>query len=140
MKRLRIPRYDALKCGRTYGFDVLLDAVMYEPHKLRHIIEDKPDILYESCWAGENVLHWLAVENRHREIRLLRKFGSPIPRHALIDAVQMGHLETVITLLELGAEVVPEEITRAIGRSYFDSSRRKVSIIKSYFSQFGYEV
>ncbi|WP_144407723.1 ankyrin repeat domain-containing protein [Gynuella sunshinyii] len=140
MKKFIVPRYDALKVGRTHGFGVLLDAVLNEPHKLNDIIKAYPGILYETCWAGENVLHWLAVENKYEEIRLLRKFGSPIPRFALVHAVEMRHLETVITLLELGAEVVPEEIQRAIKCSYYDTSKRKTAILRSYFSQFGYEV
>ena len=140
MKKLRIPKYDALKTGRTHGFNVLLDSVFNEPHKLKDIIEADPEILYETCWVGENVLHWLAIENKHEEIRLLRKFGSPIPRLALIQAVEMRHLETVITLLELGAQVVPEEIERAINFTDYDSSKKKTAILKSYFSQFGYEI
>lgn len=140
MKKVRPPRYDALKQGRTHGFGVLLDAVLNEPHKLKDIIEDNPEILYETCWVGENALHWLAIENRFEEIKLLRKFGSPIPRYALVHAVDAGHLETIITLLELGAEVIPSEITPAINCQYFNKSKRTKQIIRSYFKQFGYEV
>lgn len=63
MREFRAPKYDALKQGRTHGFGILLDAVLNEPHKLRDIIEDNPGMVYETCWVGENVLHWLAIEN-----------------------------------------------------------------------------
>ncbi len=140
MKKLRPPTYDALKQGRTHGFGLLLDAVRYEPHKLKAIIQDNPEIVYETCWAGENVLHWLAVENKYDEVKLLRKLGSPIPRYALIHAVEMRNMETVIALLELGAEVIPEEIDRAVKCTSYDESKRKTRVLKSYFKQFGYEI
>ena len=114
IKKSRPPRYDALKKGRTHGFGLLLDAIMFEPHKVRAIVSAYPDIVYETCWVGENVLHWLAIENKHEEIRLLRSLGSPIPRYALVHAVEHGHTETIIALLELGAEVLPSEITQAL--------------------------
>ncbi|MCG8093989.1 MAG: ankyrin repeat domain-containing protein [Candidatus Thiodiazotropha endolucinida] len=139
-KKVIPPRYDALKKGRTHGFGVLLDAVLYEPHKVKDIVTSNPEILYETCWAGENVLHWLAVENKHEEIRLLRSLGSPIPRFALVDAVEFGHLETIITLLELGCEVQLSYCKKALEQNESNFSKRKISIIKSYFSQFGFEI
>jgi ankyrin repeat protein len=139
-KRLRPPSYDALKVGRTHGFGLLLDAVLNEPHKVSAIVAQNPEILYETCWVGENVLHWLAVENKHEEIRLLRSLGSPIPVYALIHAVEQGHTETVIALLELGAEVIPSDITRALENNYFALSKKTKSLIRRYFIQFGYEV
>ena len=139
-KKVRPPSYDALKKGRTHGFGLLLDAVLIEPHKVRDIVSNNPEVLYETCWVGENVLHWLAVENKHEEIRLLRSLGSPIPRYALVEAVEHGHAETIIALLELGAEVIPSEITRALNNHYFDHSKKTKSLIKRYFKQFGYEI
>lgn len=139
-KKVIPPRYDALKIGRTHGFGVLLDAVLYEPHRVKDIVTSNPEILYETCWAGENVLHWLAVENKHEEIRLLRSLGSPIPRFALVDAVELGHLETIITLLELGCEVQLSYCKKALERNEGNFSKRKISIIKSYFRQFGFEI
>ncbi|EAA3799241.1 hypothetical protein DOQ73_23595 [Salmonella enterica subsp. enterica] len=139
-KRVIPPRYDALKEGRTHGFGLLLDAILNEPQKVRAIVTENPGVLYETCWVGENVLHWLAVENMHEEIRLLRSLGSPIPIYALVEAVEQGHLETIITLLELGAEVIPSDITRALNNEYFSHSKKKKSLIKRYFKQFGYEI
>ncbi len=113
---------------------------MLEPHKVRSIVTDNPELLYETCWAGENVLHWLAIENKHEEIRLLRSLGSPIPTQALRNAVEHGHLETVITLLELGAEVIQSDMAQAINNKYFPLSKAKKSLIRRYFKQFGYEI
>ncbi|WNZ58209.1 hypothetical protein QT397_13005 [Microbulbifer sp. MKSA007] len=139
-KKVRPPTYDALKKGRTHGFGLLLDAVLNEPQKVRDIISENPEVLYETCWVGENVLHWLAVENKHEEIRLLRSLGSPIPVYALVEAVEHGHTETIIALLELGAEVIPSDITRALENTYFSHSKKKKSLIRRYFRQFGHEV
>ena len=58
----------------------------------------------------------------------------------LVHAVEHGHLETVITLLELGAEVVPSDITQALNSKWFPKSKKTKSLIKRYFSQFGYEI
>ncbi|RYY77230.1 MAG: ankyrin repeat domain-containing protein [Gammaproteobacteria bacterium] len=139
-KRIRPPSYEALKIGRSHEFGILLDAVLYEPEKVPGIVANNPEIVYETCWAGENVLHWLAIENKHEEIRLLRSVGSPIPIYALVHAVEHGHLETVIALLELGAEVIPSDITRALNSSWFSKSKKVKSLIKRYFKQFGYEI
>jgi len=137
---IKPPRYDALKKPGSFGFGLLLDAVINEPHKVPDIIAKYPGIVYETCGPGENVLHWLAIENRHEEIRLLRSLGSPIPRYALVHAVEHGHTETIITLLELGAEVLPSEITQALNEKYFAKSKKTKSLIRRYFDQFGYEI
>ena len=142
-KRIRPPSYDALKKGRTHGFGILLDAVLNEPHKVRDIVTDNPEILYETCWAGENVLHWLAVENKTEGIELLRSLGSPIPAFALINAVEHGHTETVILLLELGAEIneyISSTCSRSLKRNSFKISDKKIGLMKSYFKQYGYEI
>ncbi|MBD9397277.1 hypothetical protein [Pseudomonas sp. PDM11] len=113
---------------------------MSEPQKVQAIVTENPEVLYETCWAGENVLHWLAVENMHEEIRLLRSLGSPIPIDALVDAVELGHLEAIITLLELGAEVIPSDITKALNNEHLSHNKKKKSIIKRYFKQFDHEI
>lgn len=128
-RKISPPSYDALKRGKSHGFCLLLDAVLHEPEKVRGIVASNPEILYETCWAGENVLHWLAIENKHEEIRLLRSLGAPIPRYSLVDAVEHGHTESIIALLELGAEVIPSEITSAINSRNFKHSKKTKSLI-----------
>lgn len=142
-KRVRPPSYDALKKGRSHEFGLLLDAVLNEPHKVRDIVSDNPEILYETCWAGENVLHWLAIENHTEGIELLRSLGSPIPEFALIHAVEQGNTETVILLLELGAELneyIANTCSRSLKINSFEISDKKIRLMKSYFKQFGYEI
>lgn len=142
-KRIRPPSYDALKTGRSHEFGLLLDAVLNEPYKVKDIVTDNPEVLYETCWAGENVLHWLAIENHIEGIELLRSLGSPIPEFALIHAVEHGNTETVILLLELGAELneyVSNTCSRALKTNSFAISSRKIRLIKNYFKQFGYEI
>lgn len=143
IKRVRPPSYDSLKKGRSHGFGLLLDAVLNEPHKVKDIVTENPEIVYETCWAGENVLHWLAIENHTDGIRLLRSLGSPIPEFALIHAVEHGHIETVILLLELGAELneyVSNTCSKSLKSNYFEVPDNKIRLIKSYFKQYGYEI
>ncbi|WP_339068230.1 ankyrin repeat domain-containing protein [Teredinibacter turnerae] len=142
-KSIRPPRYNALKKGRSHEFGLLLDAVMNERNKVKDIVTDNPEVLYETCWAGENVLHWLAIENHTEGIKLLRSLGSPIPEFALIHAVQHGHAETVILLLELGAELneyISNTCSRCLKTNSFGVSAKKIRLIKSYFKQFGYAI
>ena len=142
-KRIRPPSYTALKKGRSHEFGLLLDAVLNEPHKVKDIVTANPEVLYETCWAGENVLHWLAIENHTEGIELLRSLGSPIPEFALIHAVEHGHTETVILLLELGAELneyVSNTCGKALKTNAFGMPEKNVRLIKSYFKQYGYEI
>ncbi len=134
-------KYDELdNQGRTYDFDRLLDAVLNEPHKVPLIVAENRDILRATNWTGENVLRWLAVENHVEGIALLRGLGSPIPTIALVEAVELGHLETVILLLELGVEVDFSSCRSALEYNSFHLSPKKIRIMKSYFKQFGYEM
>lgn len=83
---------------------MLLFAVLNEPEKVPAIVKERPATLEETNFTGETVLHWLAVENRVDGIVLLRGLGAKIPLFALIHTVEHGHLQTIILLLELGAD------------------------------------
>ncbi len=139
-KRFRPPKHDALKVGRTHGFGLLLDAVLNEPHKVRAIVSDNPGIVHETCWVGENVLHWLAIENRYEEIELLRSVGSPIPTYALVHAVEQGNTESVIKLLEMGVEFISSDIESAIHSKTFSKDKKTKSLLIRYFRQYGCEI
>ncbi len=133
-------KYDELIYGREEDFFFLLDLIINEPQKLSAVISSDRDLVRATNYSGENALHWFAVENMCEEISLLRALGSPIPPFALIHALEMGHLEAVILLLELGAEVEVSICKRALEVNSFNISARKVRILKSYFKQFGHEL
>ena len=134
-------KYDELdNQGRTYDFIRLLDAVLHEPHKVPLMVAENRDILRATNWIGENVLHWLAVENHVEGISLLRSLGSPIPTWALVEAVEMGNIETVILLLELGVEVEFSYCRNALEHKSPNITPKKIRLMKSYFKQFGYEM
>jgi len=113
----------------NFEFYRLLEAVLNEPEKVPAIVYESPSILEETNLSGETVLHWLAVENHTNGIKLLRSLGATIPEFALIHAVEHGHTETVILLLELGADAKGFDLDRTLNSPIWELS---------YFSQFGY--
>jgi len=122
----------------NFEFYRLLDAVLHEPEKVPAIVRDSPSILEEKNLSGETVLHWLAVENHIAGIKLLRKLGASISEFALIDAAELGHTETVILLLELGASPRGMDIRAIIDNPAFNLSKKTKRLIRSYLSQYGY--
>ena len=118
----------------------LLYAVLDEPEKVAAIVHERRAILEETNFTGETVLHWLAVENHTDGIRLLRSLGATIPLFALIEAVEHGHLETIILLLELGADPEGFPLERMLRNPIRDISKRERQIIRGYFEQYGYAV
>ena len=126
--------------GKEHGFDILLDAVLHEPHKVKDIATKNREFLESKNYTGETVLHWCAVENRTDDIELLRSLGASIPSFALIEALESGHTETAILLLELGVEVDALTCKRALERNMFNLNAKTVKIMKSYFQQYGHEI
>lgn len=133
-------KYDELVSGREEDFFFLLDAVVNEPHKVPAIVAADRELLRVTNYSGENVLHWLAVENQVEGISLLRSLGSPISSFAFIETVEMGHAETAILLLELGVEVELSYCERALEKNPFNISTKKIRLLKSYLNQFGYKL
>jgi len=121
-------------------FGRLLHAVLREPEKVPAIVKERPAILEETNFTNEAVLHWLAVESHTEGIRLLRGLGARIPVYALVETVEGGHLETIILLLELGADPESYPVERMLRRPLVEMSKRIQQIIRSYFMQFGYAV
>jgi ankyrin repeat protein len=128
--------------GRNYEpehnreFYRLLDAVLHEPEKVRHIVAERPMILEECNLTGETVLHWLAVENHIDGIRLLRRLGATIPDYALIHAAELGNTEAVVVLLELGADLRGWDVERTLRNPMFGLSKEKKRRIRSYVAQY----
>ena len=115
----------------------LLNAVVEEPEKVPAIVGESRSILEETNFSGETALHWLAVENHVDGIKLLRSLGAEIPEFALIHAMEMGHTETVITLLELGADPRGIDVEAILGSDLWKLSAKDKRLIRSYFRQFG---
>lgn len=84
------------------GFDLLLETVLNTPEQVPKLVEERPQLLDCVNNAAETVLHWLAIENRVEEIRLVHRLGATIPDFALVHALEAGHLDTVDLLLSLG--------------------------------------
>ena len=115
----------------------LLNALLDEPEKVPAIVGEAPSIVGEKNFSGETVLHWLSVENHVEGIRLLRSLGAEIPEFALIHAIQHGHTDTVILLLELGADPSGIELEELLANKIWKLSTKKKRLIRSYFRQYG---
>lgn len=125
---------------KSHDFDVLLDAVLNEPHKVRNIVSANRECLRAVNYSEENVLHWLAIEYHTEGVTLLRSLGSPLPEFALIHALEAGHTEMVILLLELGAEPNIEICKNSLNNPIIGLSKKTKQILQSYFVQYGFEI
>jgi len=133
-------RHDEIDRYKSYDFDVLLDAVLYETHKVKDIVVANRECLRAVNYSGENVLHWLAVENHTEGVALLRSLGSPLPEFALIHALEAGHTEMVILLLELGADPNVEICKRSLSNPLWELNDKTKRLMRSYFRQYGHEL
>ena len=133
-------RHDEVDGCKSHDFDILLEAVLYEPHKVKDIVISNRECLRAVNYSGENVLHWLAVENHTEGVALLRSLGSPLPEFALIHALEAGQTEMVILLLELGADPNIEICKRSLNNSLWELSDKTKRLMRSYFKQYGHEI
>jgi len=133
-------KHDEVDRYKSHDFDILLDAVLNEPHKVKDIVIANRECLRAVNYSGENVLHWLAVENRTEEVELLRSLGSPIPEFALVHALEAGYTEMVILLLELGADPNIETCKTSLNNSIWELSKKTKRLMRSYFKQYGHEI
>ena len=114
----------------------LLDAVLKEPEKVPAIVSESRSILEEANFSGETVLHWLSVESHTDGIALLHSLGAKISEFALIHAMEHGHTETVILLLELGADPRGIDVERGLNSDVWELTKKRKRLIRSYFAQF----
>jgi len=133
-------KHDEVDRYKSHDFDILLDAVLNEPHKVKDIVNSNRECLRAVNYSGENVLHWLAVENRTEEVELLRSLGSPIPEFALVHALEAGHTEMVILLLELGADPNIETCKNSLNNPIWELRKKTKRLMRSYFKQYGHEI
>ncbi len=133
-------RHDEVDSYKSHDFDILLDAVLNEPYKVKDIVTANRECLRAVNYSGENVLHWLAVENHTEGVAQLRSLGSPLPEFALVHALEAGHTEMVILLLQLGAEPNIEICKRSMNNSLWGLNKKTKRLMRSYFSQYGHEI
>lgn len=118
----------------------LLEAVLSEPEKVPAIVAEDRTILDAVDCCDETVLHWLAVENHVDGVTLLRSLGAQISPWALVHSMQVGNTEMVILLLELGVEPEVSVCKRTLENPLFKLTKKQKRLMRSYFSQFGYEI
>jgi len=128
--------------GQEYEHDFgrLLDAALNEPHKVPTMVAQDRDILIATNRSGENALAWLALENQFEQVILLRNVGSPIPHFALYEAIELLNIKMIILLLELGVDIDIYTCRSTYRRVLPEMTRKQRRLIRSYFSQFGYDI
>lgn len=86
-----------------------VDAAVQNQSEADRLLKQFPD-LKSAKWVGESILRFLAIENYPQGVRYLCQRGWPIDEQdeygttPLIDAVRAGATDSVIALLELGAD------------------------------------
>lgn len=123
-----------------FEFEVLLDAMINDRHKVKNIVNGNKSVLEATNRTGENVLRWFALENCFEEVSFLRSLGSPIQSVTLSEAVGMGNAMMVGLLLELGAEPDLVSCRGEINATLNELTSRQKNIIKKHFKDYGYEL
>jgi len=118
----------------------LIDAVLQEPAKVPAIVAEDRSILEAQNCCGETALHWLAVENNFEGVKLLRSLGAEIPEWAIHHAIEVGAMDMVILLLELGAEPGIDVCNGYLNNGFWELIPKQKRLLISYLRQFGYEV
>lgn len=117
-------------------------AILHEPHKVEAIVLDNRSILESTNATGENVLRWCALENRFDDVELLRSLGSSIQSVTLCEAIDMGHSDMLLLLLELGGEITESEVARSfnIGKRYLDLDAQTFRTMQGHLGAYGVHV
>jgi hypothetical protein len=123
-----------------HDYDRLLDAVLNEPEKVAAIVAEDRSILEALNCCDETALHWLAVENHVEGVKLLRSLGASIPEWAIHHAIEVGAMEMVILLLELGADPSVDVCRRYLNNKFWELNPKQKRLLTSYLKQFGYEI
>lgn len=120
----------------NFDFYRLLDAVLEEPEKVPDIVSESPEILKQTNFSGETVLVWLALENHFSGVKLLRSLGADVPNRALVEAVQMGHVDMVGLLLELGADKENWDYESCLSNPLWNLSKEVRADIRAYLKSY----
>ncbi|HBY85594.1 MAG TPA: hypothetical protein DEO86_06940 [Colwellia sp.] len=118
----------------------LLDTVLMEPDKVPALVKENPYILEALNCCDETALHWLAVENNLDGVRLLRSLGANISEWAIHHAIEVGAMEMVILLLELGGEPSIDVCRKYITNEVWELKPKQKRLLISYLNQYGYEL
>jgi len=122
--------------SEEHNFFILFEAVMKELEKVSDIVKGNASILEAKNSIGENVLHYLAIENKQEEVQILRALGSTIPQYSICDALSLGHLDMVALLLELGGDPQIRFCSMHMNNSRF--SKKQKYELRGLFRAYGY--
>ena len=102
------------------------------------MVKADPSILEVTNLTDETVLHYLAIEGHTEGIQLLRSLGAEISSWALLHALQAGQTDTVVLLLELGADPVASDCERSLDNPIWGLTKKQKRLFRSYLTQYGY--
>lgn len=73
-------------------------------------------------------------------VRLLRSLGANIPEWAIHHAIEVGAMEMVMLLLELGGEPSIDVCRKYITNDVWELNPKQKRLLISYLKQYGYEI
>ena len=124
--------------GKDYGYERLMEAVLYKPHTVPELISNEPSLLNAKNYSGETVLHWFVVENNLDIVEMLFGCGGRVDEYALTEACSLGHVDMVYLLLK--NNVVPDVESCQNQMEQGEVPRKTKLKIKQAFHRYGYEL
>jgi hypothetical protein len=111
-----------------------------EPEKVPTIVKENPNILEALNCCDETPLHWLAIENNLDGVRLLRSLGANISEWAIHHSIEVGAMDMVILLLELGGEPSIDVCRKYLTNKVWELNPKQKRLLISYLKQYGFEI
>ncbi len=137
----RLEKNEVIKDTRFYE---LRNAAYADLPLARKLIQNDPSIVTAKNSIGETAFHFLVVENQFEAVEFLVRHGSDINNRndfgtpAIVEAAQLGYVEMIDLLLNLGAGVDVAEMVEWM--EMFNVKEEKRNQIIAVLQKHGYMV
>jgi len=135
----KVKKPEITKDGKFYE---LRNAAYANLPEARRLIQEDPPIVSAKNSIGETALHFLVVENLLEAVEFLAQHGSDVNNlnnfgtSAIVEAAQLGYVEMVDLLLNLGADIDVDEMVEEMEASEVEEETR--NRMMAIFQQHGY--